>query len=137
MAKYIEAFDGIVEMLEELKQKGYNIMIVSNKVSSAVKYGLELCNVNHYIEHIIGYEMITPKPDPDGIIKAKALYGVDTLVFVGDTHIDMETGKNAKVPTIGVTWCKSTKEVLFQTGADFVIDHPSELIEVIENNNLL
>lgn len=137
MADYIEVFDGITQMLQELKNKGYNIMIVSNKVSKAIQYGLELCQIEHYIEHIIGYEMITPKPDPDGIYKAKALYNVDNLVFVGDTHIDMETGKNANVPTIGVTWCKSTKDVLLKSGANFVIDHPKELIKVIEENHLL
>lgn len=136
MAEYILCFDGIEEMLQDLKERGYNIMIVSNKISSAVKYGLELCHIDQYIEHIIGYEMIIPKPDPDGIYQAMKLYDVDKLLFVGDTSIDMKTGVNANVPTIGVTWCKSTKEQLYASGATFVIDHPSELIDIIEKENI-
>lgn len=136
MAEMIEIFDGIKEMLETLKEEGYKLMIVSNKVGSAVKRSIELCDIDKYIETIIGYEMIIPKPDPDGIYQAMKMYDVENLVFVGDTSIDMETGVNANVPTIGVTWCKSSKEELKNAGATFVIDKPSELIDIIHNNNL-
>lgn len=136
MDKYIECFDGIEDMLIYLKENGYRVMIVSNKVSHAVMQGLVLCHVDQYIEKIIGYEMITPKPDPDGIYQAMKMYDVDTLLFVGDTSIDMKTGVNASVPTVGVTWCKSTKEQLYQAGATYVIDKPSELIEILEKENI-
>lgn len=136
MAKYIESFDGIEELLEYLVKNNYNVAIVSNKISSAVRYGLELCKIDKYIEHIIGYEMIIPKPNPDGIYQAMKLYDVDNLVFVGDTPIDMETGVNASVPTVGVTWCKSTIDQLKNAGATFVINHPSELIKLLEEKNL-
>lgn len=136
MKDYIECFDGIVELLDYLKEHGYNIMIVSNKITSAVKYGLELCNIDKYIEAIIGYEMIIPKPDPDGIYQAMKMYNVDNLLFIGDTSIDMKTGVNANVPTVGVTWCRSKKEELYLAGADFVIDHPLELINILENENI-
>lgn len=136
MKDYIECFDGINDMLIYLKEHGYKIIIVSNKISSAVKYGLELCNVDQYFENIIGYEMIKPKPDPDGIYQAMELYDVDNLLFIGDTSIDMKTGVNANVPTVGVTWCKTSKEELFASGATYVIDHPSELIKIIEEENI-
>ena len=61
---------------------------------------------------------------------------MNTLVFVGDTTIDMKTGVNANVPTIGVTWCKSTKEELYASGATYVIDKPDELIKLLEKENL-
>lgn len=136
MKDYIECFDGVEEMLKYLKEHDYRIIIVSNKVSSAILYGLELCHVEHYIENIIGYEMIIPKPDPDGIYQAMKLYDVSNLLFVGDTNIDMKTGVNASVPTVGVTWCKSSKEELLSSGATYVIDHPSELIKIIEEENI-
>lgn len=133
MSEYITCFDGIEEMLKYLKEHGYKVLIVSNKVSSAVKQGLVLCNVDKYIESIIGYEMIIPKPDPDGIYQAMKQYDVDKLLYVGDTTIDMQTGVNANVPTVGVTWCKSSKEQLYSAGATYVIDKPSELIDILEN----
>lgn len=136
MAEMIEIFDGIEEMLKTLKEEGYRIMIVSNKASQAVKRSVELCNIDKYIEAIIGYEMIIPKPNPDGIYQAMKLYEVDNLLYVGDTTIDMITGLNANVPTIGVTWCKSSKEELLNSGATYVISHPSQLIDIVHSLNI-
>ena len=137
MKDYIKCFDGVEDLLKYLKDHNYQIVIVSNKVSNVILYGLELCCLEQYFEHIIGYEMIIPKPDPDGIYQAMKLYDAHTLVFVGDTTIDMKTGVNANVPTIGVTWCKSTKEELYASGATYVIDQPDELIKLLEKENLV
>lgn len=136
MKDYIKDFEGIDDLLKYLQDNNYHIVIVSNKVSNVILYGLELCHLEKYFEHIIGYEMIIPKPDPDGIYQAMKLYDVETLVFVGDTTIDMKTGVNASVPTIGVTWCKSTKEELYSSGATYVIDKPDELIKILEEEHL-
>ena len=44
MGKYIKAFPGILDLLKDLKMRNYKIAIVSNKVSDAVKKGLDICN---------------------------------------------------------------------------------------------
>ena len=43
MEKYIKAFPGILDLLKDLKMRNYKIAIVSNKVSDAVKKGLDIC----------------------------------------------------------------------------------------------
>ena len=74
MPEYIKAFDGIEEVLKELKKSGFKIAIVSNKVTDAVVQGLKICNINQYFDLIIGAEkMDHPKPAPDGIKKALKL----------------------------------------------------------------
>ena len=133
MPEYISCYDGIKELLEYLKQNGYQIAIVSNKVSPAILYGLELCHIETYIDLIIGAEMIIPKPDPDGINQVRKHFNVQDLIYVGDVKTDIQTGQNAGVPTVGVTWCKTTKEELQLAGATYVIDHPLELIKILEN----
>lgn len=134
MPEYIKAYDGIKELLEYLKNNDYKIAIVSNKVSPAIIYGLELCNLESYIDLIIGAEMIIPKPNPDGINQVRKYFGVQDLIYIGDVKTDIETGKNANVKTVGVTWCKTKKEELLNAGATFVIDHPLELIKILEEN---
>ena len=51
-------------------------MIVSNKLTATIKYGLEIAGINHFIDKIIGSDIMkAPKPDPDGI--KQALNGIE------------------------------------------------------------
>lgn len=134
MPKYIRCYDGIKELLEYLKNNDYKVAIVSNKVSPAIIYGLELCNIDSYIDLIIGAEMIVPKPDSDGINKIREYFNTQDVIYVGDMKTDIETGKNAGIPSVGVTWCKTSKEEFKQIGATYIIDHPLELIKILEEN---
>ena len=89
---------------------------------------------------VIGAEKLSsPKPDPDGIMQVIDSYRLDKVLFVGDTNFDIECGNNAKLihpnlKTVGVTWCKTTKEQFEELGADYIIDYPSQLLEVLDKN---
>lgn len=133
MPKYIKAFDGIEEVLKELKKSGFKIAIVSNKVTDAVVQGLKICNINQYFDLIIGAEkMDHPKPAPDGIKKALELLKKKDAILIGDTIIDIETGKNASIDTIGVTWCKTTKEEFKRNKATYIINRPDEILKIVK-----
>ena len=133
MPDYIKAYDGIEEVLKELKKSGFKIAIVSNKVTDAVVQGLKICNINQYFDLIIGAEKMTnPKPAPDGITQALKLLNKKDAILIGDTIIDIETGKNASIDTIGVTWCKTTKEEFKQNKATYIIDRPNEILKIVK-----
>ena len=131
-------YEGIEEILKYLKEQGYIIAIVSNKVTSAVELGLKINNIDQYIDLIMGAELLpSPKPDPDGIYHVLETYNVDKALLVGDTAFDILCAKNvkAKYPkfkSVGVTWCKTTKEEFEKIKADYIINHPSELKEVLK-----
>lgn len=135
--KYVKPFTHIKEMLEELKAQGYKIAIVSNKISKHVLLGLQISGIDHLVDEICGAELLKKaKPDPDGIYQMMEKYNVEKAVFVGDTKFDMKCGTNAKekypnVVTVGVTWCKTTREEFEQLGADYIIDDALELVEIV------
>lgn len=132
MPKYICAYDGIEELLKELKKQNYIITIVSNKVTDAVVQGLEICNIDKYFDLVIGAEKLkVAKPDPNGIYQILTKYNVDQSVMIGDTLIDIKTGQNANIKTIGVTWCKTTEEQFKQAKADYVVHHPKEILKIV------
>lgn len=134
--EYTKVYDGIVELLAFLKENDYHIAMVSNKASMAVKKGLEECSILSYFELIIGAEMMPfAKPHPGGIIMAEEYFKTEKAMMVGDTVIDIATGRNAGIKTTGVTWCVTDKASLQASGADYVIDHPSELIKILELEN--
>ena len=132
MPYYIKTYDGIKELLESLKKKNYILAIVSNKVTTAVIKGVKLCQINDYFDLIIGAEKLKEaKPNPDGIYQVLERYPSDDVFMIGDTSIDIKAGKNANVKTIGVTWCKTSKEEFIKNNANFVVDKPQEILKIV------
>lgn len=137
--EYIKSFDGIEELLIKLQEKGYFVVIVSNKVSSAIIQGLQICGIYEYIDEVVGVEKLAkPKPDPEGIFDLMVKYNIDKAMLVGDTKFDIVTADNVKTKypefkSVGVTWCKTSKEEFEELNADYIVNNPLELLEVIDS----
>lgn len=134
MEEYVTAYDGIEDLLKWLKEKNFKIAIVSNKVTSAIIQGLDICQITKYFDYIVGAEKLKKaKPDPDGIYQVMNHYQIDRSVLIGDTIIDLKTGQNANIPVIGVTWCRTSKDTFMNNGAVYTASHPSEIKRVLES----
>ena len=126
-------YDGITEILQELKMRGCKMAVVSNKMMAATQ---EL--VAHFfpeIEVAIGEneaEGIRKKPAPDMVFEALNRLGAEaeTAVYIGDSDVDIQTAKNAGVPCISVLWGFRNREFLLEHGAQRFIEKPSEIIGV-------
>lgn len=127
-------YNGILEILSELKQKGFKTAVVSNKFDSAVK---ELC-VKYFdglVDVAIGQsDTIPKKPSPDSVFKAINELNAkhDECVYIGDSEVDVQTAKNANLPCIGVTWGFRSKDVLQNEGCKIIIDNPYDIMKVIK-----
>lgn len=129
MPLYLGTYPGLVSTLNDLKNNGYILTILSNKISFAIKYGLNLMHMEHLFAYIVGADVCLPKPNVEGLQKIKEKYQTSNLIMIGDSTIDIETGNNFKIPTIGVTWCKTTKKQFLEAKATRIIDSPKELLE--------
>lgn len=128
-------YDGILDLLKELTDKGYKLAIVSNKFDIAVK-GLAAFYFGDYVKIAIGEsKTVAKKPAPDSVFKALEELGstVENAIFVGDSEVDLKTAKNAGLKCISVTWGFCDREVLIQKEADFIIDNPKEVLKIIES----
>lgn len=133
MQNKTKAYKGIVELLKQLAKENYKLAIVSNKFDGAVK-GLNQVYFEEYIKVAIGEsEGVSKKPAPDTVFKALKKLGsfANNAVYVGDSEVDVKTAKNSGIVCIGVTWGFRNRRVLEQEGADYIIDKPEELIEII------
>lgn len=132
MSSYIKAYDGMEALLKTLKKQGYLLTIVSNKVTESVMMGLKICHLDKYFDLIIGAEkMQAAKPNPDGIYQVLKHYHTNEAIMIGDSIIDIETGQNANIKTIGVTWCK-TKRIDFEKhNASYIVDEPQEILRIL------
>lgn len=126
-------YDGIVDLLEELKRKGYKLAIVSNKVDFAVK-DLRDEFFMGLIDVAIGDSDATrTKPEPDMVYKAVEELGVDIkeCIYIGDTDVDIETAKNSGMDCISVSWGFRTKSELIGYGAEMIADKASDILELV------
>lgn len=134
MHELTQPYEGVIDLLKELKSKGYKIGVVSNKYDDSVK---ELCEYffGNYIKVAIGESPeIRKKPEIDGVLKAiKELdSSIEKAIFVGDSDVDIMTAKNLGIPCISVLWGFRDKEFLKVSGAKIFVQEPKEIPEIIE-----
>ena len=123
------AYDGILPLLEELHRAGKRIAVVSNKPEGALR---TLCD-----EYFAGLVKVVSgdmpgrrrKPWPDMVDAALEKMSADRkdAVYVGDSEVDVQTGKNAGLPVIGVSWGFRGREKLIASGAETIVDSIEEL----------
>ena len=125
-------YDGICEMLQELKKQGCKMAVVSNKMMAATQ---ELCQYffPDTIEVAIGEneaEGIRKKPAPDTVFAALRQLGVgeNEAVYVGDSDVDLETARQSGLPCISVLWGFRDRDFLIKHGAKTFVSAPKELL---------
>lgn len=130
-------YPGIIELMMDLISHGVLIAVVSNKFQEGVS---KLVNdfFGDLVNVVIGTsDKVRPKPSTDSI---EHLYNVlnvkekDKVFFVGDSEVDIQTAKNAKIPVIAVTWGFRGKDTLEACKPDFIADNPEEVLDIILNN---
>ena len=125
-------YDGIPELLRQLKSCDIPCAIVSNKADFAVKtlardYFDGLCAV------AIGErDGIRKKPSPDSVFEAMALLDAKKPVYVGDSEVDIATAKAAGIPCISVSWGFRGKNELISAGAEVICESTAELLSALE-----
>ena len=125
-------YDGIIEMLKELKSKGIKTAVVSNKPDVTTQ---KICDeiFGDLIDICRGQREDCPiKPDPTAVLEVIKEFGSkkEECVYCGDTNTDMETGKNAGLYTIGVLWGFRDREELESKNPDMIISSPSEILKL-------
>ncbi len=123
-------YNGIKEVLSELKEKGIKLAVASNKV-----HEFSVSMVKSYFgdvfDVILGNCAERPKkPEPVIIYNIMDIIGVsaEDTVMIGDSDVDIITSKNAEVKSIGCVWGYRGRKELEESGADFIADTPEEII---------
>ena len=145
MPKYIELFKtgciynvatypGIIELLKEIKQKQIKIAILSNKQNDNTVKVVEKIFGKDFFDVILGQkDTHNRKPSPEGayIIMEELKVKAEECLYIGDTATDMETGINAGIDTVGVTWGFRTRQELAFAKAKYIVDEPKEILKLL------
>ncbi len=122
-------YDGINDMLSNIKKIGFKTAIVTNKADFAAQ---DLCKrmFGENIDLVVGSSDDRPnKPAPDGVFYAlkKLDSKLENTVFVGDADTDILTAKNAGLSSIGVLWGFRDREIIEVEGAEYIVETVKEL----------
>jgi len=126
---------GAKQVLVQLKNEGFKLAIASNRPSRFTHIILKHLDVqSHFAAVVCADQVGAPKPAPDCLdrILKTCRIGPEEALYVGDMTIDIETGKNAGVSTVGVITGSSTEEEIRSLNPNWIIYHISELRQVLE-----
>ena len=130
---FTKPYDGIEELLIALKETGIKTAVVSNKPH---EFAVEI--VERYFaksfDIVFGKrEGYLAKPDPTTVIETLNHFKCkkEEAVYIGDSDVDMFTGKNAGLFSIGVAWGFRGAEELSAAGADKIVYTSEELLSEI------
>ncbi len=122
-------YDGITELLVELKNNGFLTALVSNKADFAVKN-----LIDEYFCGLFSYaagekEGIPRKPAPDMVHNAIGFFGVSPgeTVYIGDSEVDIKTAENSGIDSIIVTWGFRDEKALRNAGAEVLVNDTESL----------
>ena len=132
---HVTPYDGIVDILSELHKREIRLAVLSNKPHRQTVKVAETIFGKDTFDVVQGQqEGIKRKPAPDGIYAVLDQLSVskEECLYVGDSEVDIATGKNAGVKTVSVAWGFRTEEELKESGASLLIHEPGELIDCLK-----
>ena len=127
-------FPEVMETLEELRRRGYLMSIASSRQSPSLHSFLEDMNIAHFFEYAVGGDNVEhPKPAPDAVLQILRHYNLsaEEAFVVGDMPFDINMATNAGVKSCGVTWGNADDAQLKESGANYIIDKMSQLLEIL------
>lgn len=130
----VKVFDGILELLQELKQRKIKIAVVSNKPHLRTVTVVETLFGKGMFDCILGQKDNLPKkPDPAGTLIVAQTLGAAPAesIYIGDTDVDMKTGNRAEMFTVGVLWGFRTREELQKNNAHAIVETPLEILTLL------
>ena len=130
---FVEVFPGILELLKNLKEKGYKMGLVTSRTKDTTWSGLEHYGMDKYFDAVItAGDTDRHKPDPAPILITLDRLGSapGEAIMVGDTMFDLECAQNAGVKSVIVDW-SITMSDSEKEQADYIIKTAEELLDIL------
>ena len=124
-------YEGIMDLLDELKARGIKLGVVTNKPEKQARYLAEAFFGDYGLYCVYGSVADRPnKPDPASVQLALAdcNSAAETTLFIGDSDVDIQTALAAGMPCISVAWGLRDEDFLRQSGATRLVHTAEELL---------
>lgn len=128
-------YDGVIEMLKSLSSMNIKLAVASNKFMEGAQALVKKYFSEIKFSSVFGQRTNVPmKPNPQivyDIMNELGITNKEEIIYVGDTGTDMQTAVNAGITSIGVLWGFRSEEELKNQGAQYIINYPEKLLEIV------
>ena len=129
----LKPIEGINAALIELHNQGYHLGIITSNSQENVNQFLKCHNLDYLFEFIYSGVTIFGKTTIINNVLRQKQFKSEAVIYVGDETRDVESAKKANIKVIAVSWGFNSAEALTKQNPDFLIHHPSELLDVIKS----
>ncbi len=130
--KELKPIQNIPDSLNQLKNEGYSLGIITSNVEKNVRDFLESNELENLFDFVYsGTTLFGKHKIINKLLNTYQLIPGD-VIYVGDETRDIHSAKKARVKTIAVGWGFNSPEILATYKPDFLINYPHQLIDVVE-----
>lgn len=91
-------YDGVLDVLKELKTKGFFLGVCTNKPEGPARHVLAGLGLDPFFDMVVGGDSLSVrKPHPEPLLQVMGTYSSEEVLYVGDSEVDAETAANAAV----------------------------------------
>ena len=123
-------------LLGEMKKTGMKLGVLSNKPDKQAVHVVADIFGRDTFDSVHGQrDGIPRKPDPAPLLALAKELGAEPaeVLYIGDSEVDVATGRAAQMDTIAVSWGFRSREELKSAGADRIADTADEILQIIKN----
>jgi phosphoglycolate phosphatase len=126
---------GLVEALTRIHESGRYIMdiLTSNRRKNVLRF-LGRHRIDWFDEVEATHAVMSKKRRVEKYIRKRKL-DPQSLYYVGDTTIDIESARHAGARTVAVSWGLNTAETLADANPDHLVSNPAELLNIFPTND--
>lgn len=128
-------YEGIYQVLETLKSKGYKLVVATSKPENTTNFILKHFDLLKYFDFVSGATLDGTRIHKDQVIK----HALDSLnimdskkvIMVGDRKFDILGAKEHKIETIAVEYGYGNKEEFIEAKAAYIVGNPLDILNII------
>ncbi|MFC2022050.1 HAD family hydrolase [Chloroflexota bacterium] len=127
-------YDGISDLLDELTAMSIKMAVLSNKAHDFTELMVSELLSQWHFEAVVGVsQSVLRKPDPTAALQIaqQLVLQPNEFLYLGDSDIDMRTAIGAGMYPVGVSWGFRSAEELLSSGAEVLIEYPTDLLALV------
>ena len=128
----ISLFDGIIDLIEELHERGYGMSIISSNSQDNIRHLLDSHNLDYFDNIISAQRLFNKHRFIKSFMKARKLKS-DEVLYVGDEVRDIHACKKANIKVIAASWGFDDLIHLEKENPDFIASQPSDITDIIDD----
>jgi phosphoglycolate phosphatase len=126
----VRLFPNISNMLQTLKQAGYNVGIISSNSVENIYTVLHQYHIDHLFSFVHSCSIFGKSRAITSALRAHHIKS-DEAIYVGDEIRDIDAARRSKIPVIAVTWGFNGVAILTQRQPNYLVNKPQEIIQLL------